>query len=312
MRLKIIVTGGTGFIGAAVVAELVARDHAVTVLVRPGSDLARLDALPSLEIVRGDSLAEKAVRRELGETPHDAFVHCAWRGVLGQARNEPWQITENLRLTLDALDLANACGCRHWLSLGSQAEYGNGNCRIDENFPVAPTTVYGRAKLLAGQTALALCEARGIAAAVVRIFSTYGPGDAPAWFIPYIVRELLSGNTPRLTKCEQLWDYLYIEDAARAIAAAVEARVEGVYNLGSDEAYSLRSVVEQIRRELNTEIEAEYGVVPYRPDQVMHLQANISRLRAATGWAPTVSLEQGLQRTVAFERTRFHQNCHHA
>ena len=310
MRRCIVITGATGFIGSAVTAELLARGHHVTVLTRPGSDVSRLIKSSDCQVIRSEFLSGEAIRQTLGRTAPDTFIHCAWRGVGGAERNASWQITGNLRLTLDALELAKAVGCRHWLSLGSQAEYGNANRQIKEDSPLNPTTLYGRAKLLAGQAALAYCEAEGIRGAVLRVFSTYGPGDSPGWFVPYIIREFLAGRSPALTKCEQVWDYLYVTDAAKAIVSAVENQITGVFNLGSGRAQSLRTVVEMIRDELSTEIGAEYGAVPYRPDQVMHLEADISSLVEATGWNPLTPLNFGLRTTIAFEKEKFNVAPH--
>ena len=225
-------------------------------------------------------------------------------GVGGHERNEAFQITDNLPAVIEAVELAAAAGCRQWIGLGSQAEYGNQNRRMDEGAPLRPTTLYGKAKLAAGVAALALCEARQMAGAWLRVFSTYGPDDAPHWFIPYVIQELLAGRAPKLTQCEQLWDYLYVTDAARAVAATANGKTAGVFNLGSGSAHPLKEYVEAIRRELGSLAEPAYGAVPYRPDQVMHLEADISRLTKVADWQPQISLAEGIRATVAFERTR--------
>lgn len=136
------------------------------------------------------------------------------------------------------------------------------------------------------------------------MFSTYGPADSPRWLLPYVIGELLAGRRPRLTKCEQKWDYLYVDDAARAVVAAVEGSASGVFNLGSGRSLPLRDYIEAIGRELDCAMEPDYGAVPYRPDQVMHLEADISRLTGVTGWMPSSSLAEGIRDTVAFERGR--------
>lgn len=300
---RAILTGATGFIGSALLAELVARGTRPLVLVREASDRRRLASLDGrFEVATFSRLSDPALIPPLQRYQPEVFIHCAWRGVFGQERNAEYQITENLPLTLDAVKLAAACGCRQWIGLGSQAEYGNPNRVLDETAPTQPTTLYGKAKLAAGIAALALAKARGLTGAWLRVFSTYGPGDHPEWFIPYVIREFQAGRAPKLTRCEQLWDYLFVTDAAKAIAAVAEHGAAGVLNLGSGQAWPLKQVVETIRAALGTRLEADYGAIPYRPDQVMRLQADITKLKAATGWAPAVSLLEGLQATVAWER----------
>ncbi|MGB8853809.1 MAG: NAD(P)-dependent oxidoreductase [Pirellulales bacterium] len=304
MKHHVVITGATGFIGAAIAATMLRRGWSVTTLVRPHSNLDRLRELSGHSVLVCPGFADHAVRAELRERRPDAFVHCAWRGVSGADRNEKFQVQDNLAMTLTTVDLAATVGCQQWIGLGSQAEYGNLNRRIDENDSPRPTTLYGKAKLAAGIASLALCQAHGMLGTWLRVFSTYGPGDSPRWFLPYVIREFLAGRPPELTKCEQRWDYLYVDDAARAVTEVVETSAHGVFNLGSGSSRPLRDYVDAIVRELGCVTKPAYGAVPYRTDQVMHLEADISRLSTAVGWIPTTMLNDGIRATVAFERTR--------
>ena len=124
--------------------------------------------------------------------------------------------------------------------------------------------------------------------------------------IPHVIREFLSGRAPQVTRCEQKWDYLFVTDAARAIVSLVDGEPSGMFNLGSGEARALKYIMELIRVEVGTPVQPAYGALPYRPDQVMHLQADITKLRAATGWSPQVNLEEGIRRTVEWEKKLFY------
>jgi nucleoside-diphosphate-sugar epimerase len=245
---------------------------------------------------------------ELSDMPVNIFIHAAWRGVKGNDRNEAFQILDNIPLTIHSVDLAHKLGCRQWIGLGSQAEYGNLNKVISEDSPNAPTTTYGKAKLAAGITGLGLCESYGLKGAWLRVFSTYGPTDAPHWFLPYVIQEFLAKRAPQLTKCEQLWDYLHVEDAARAVHSVASSNACGVFNLGSGMSRPLKNYIETIRKILNSNLVPDYGAIPYRPDQVMHLEADISRLQRVTGWQPSVNLIDGFTQTVEFEQMRKKRN----
>lgn len=295
-----VLTGSTGFIGSAVLEELLTRGRRVVVLTRPDSDCRRLSGLKGFEQLTYVRLDDPGLSERLKEAGAFVFIHCAWRGVAGKDRGADYQITENVPLTIESVRLAVRCGCRQWIGLGSQAEYGNPNRVISEASPVAPTTLYGRAKLAAGIASLALCDAAGLNGAWLRVFSTYGPGDAGHWMIPQVARQFLRGEAPQVTLCEQQWDYLHIRDAARAIVAAADSRVEGIFNVGSGRTVSLRDVVELIRAETGATVQAAYGAVAYSPGQVMHLQADITRLQQATGWSPQISLSEGIRETVAW------------
>lgn len=300
-----VLTGASGFIGAAVHAELLRRKIRPLVLLRSESDRTRLSQLDEKNVFIFSKLDDAGLAEKLRAHQPDVFIHCAWRGVGGAERNEEFQLKENIPFTLASAELAAATGCRQWVGLGSQAEYGNANRVLDENAPTNPTTLYGQAKLASGREAFTLCAKKSLAAAWLRVFSTYGPGDHPHWMIPFVIREFLSNRSPQVTKCEQLWDYLFVADAARAVASVSDGKTTGVFNLGSGEARSLKEILEIIRAESGSSVSPAYGAVPYRPDQVMHLQAGISKLTAATGWKPQVSLEAGLRETVAHEKKIF-------
>ncbi len=121
--------------------------------------------------------------------------------------------------------------------------------------------------------------------------------------IPQVILTLLQGDKPSLTLGEQRWDYLYVEDAVEVIwRAATTSSAQGIFNLGSGEVHTIKSIVERVRDLIDPNLPLGFGEVPYRPDQIMHLQADISRLQSVTGWSPQVSLEEGLERTVAWFR----------
>ena len=300
MSEVVVITGATGFIGSAVVRTILAQGRRVIVITRTSSDKSRLRDVSGYEEVVADRLDDPSLSAKLREYAPTVFIHCAWRGVAGAERNQSWQISENVPFTIASVNLAAAAGCRQWIGLGSHAEYGNLNRVIEESAPTVPTTTYGKGKLAAGIAALALCEAHGIAGAWLRVFSTYGPGDAPHWLIPYAVLELAAGRSPKLTLCEQLWDYLHVTDAAEAIACVADGKTSGVFNLGHGRTWPLREIIETIRAAMGTPTTAEFGAMPYRPDQVMYLEADISKLTAATGWKPRIGLVDGIKETVNY------------
>ena len=110
-----------------------------------------------------------------------------------------------------------------------------------------------------------------------------------------VIGQLLAGERPSLTAGAQAWDYLHVADAAEALLRLGTApRVAGAYNLGSGQARTIRAIVEMTRDLIDPRLPLGFGEVPYRPDQVMHLEADISRLRQDTGWSPAVGLEAGI------------------
>ena len=117
--------------------------------------------------------------------------------------------------------------------------------------------------------------------------------------VSMVIKELLAGRTPALTSCEQIWDYLYVSDAAHALRLAAETGIDGsTYCLGSGVGRSLCEFVEMIRDIVDPTLTVGMGQIPYGPQQVMRLVANIDSLRNDTGFEPKVSFEVGIRRTI--------------
>ena len=295
---KILVTGASGFIGAATARQLLAEGYSVGLLLRKTSNIKRIeDILDCVTVIYGDMGSVELSRDAIGEFSPDAIAHLAWSGVKGVDRNSPKQM-ENVFASVALYRLAQEIGVRRFVGLGSQAEYGQYSRRIDESVQTKPTTTYGAAKLATYHLIDRMADVDGVSFAWLRVFSTYGPGDDPSWLIPYISMKLLAGERPALTSGEQIWDYLFVEDAAAAVVAVLNSDAHGAFNLGSGQAYSLRRIITNIRDLIDPALELGFGEIPYRPDQVMHLEADISALVKSTGWKPVMPLEKGLSLTI--------------
>jgi nucleoside-diphosphate-sugar epimerase len=304
--MRVVVTGAGGFIGAHVAQALAARGHEVTALVRPGGDPWRLEAVrDAVTVVEVDLRASEAAERVLGNATPEVVCDAAWHGVSNRFYDDPSQLSANLQPHLEWLAAGARVGVRRWIGLGSQAEYGPQSARIDERCVPEPTTLYGAVKLCTGLLSRAIARDAGIELTWLRLFGAYGPMDQPGWLIPSVILTLLRGERPDLTLGTQKWDYLYVQDVAAAIADAVVATsLDGVFNLGSGDAVPVRTIVETVRDLIDPGLPLGFGALPFRPNQVMHLEADASRFAAATGWRPVVPLPVGLERTVEWFRER--------
>jgi nucleoside-diphosphate-sugar epimerase len=190
-KKTVLLTGATGFIGSAVLKEFISSGYHVIVLLRSLSNTKRLNGLKGFESVIYENLNDENLIRELRIKKPSIFLQMAWSGVSGKYRNELFQIRDNLSLTINSVELAVATGCTHWIGIGSQAEYGNQNRRVNEKSPIEPTTIYGKIKVACCWAALGLCHAHNLKGTWLRLFDPYGPGDNPTWFIPYLIKEML-------------------------------------------------------------------------------------------------------------------------
>jgi UDP-glucose 4-epimerase len=306
--LNAIITGSTGFIGSVLCNEILDHGGKVAAIVRKDSvHLSRLPQHPNLILVEGsmDNVPGWKNNLENMGINFDVFFHMAWDGVDNQSRNSLVQFN-NINPSVETQYLAKELGCRKWVGAGSQAEYGPLNKKINETDVTLPTTFYGAAKLAVSHTSRIVGSQLGLSTVWVRIFSTFGPGDNGGWLLTDLISQLLKNEKLKLTKGEQLWDYLYVSDAASAFySLANNQNTDGIYNIGSGQSYTIRSVVETVRNLIDPSIELTFGETPYRPDQVMHLEANIDKIKSDTGWLPSVDLTQGLTKTIEYFKNNF-------
>jgi nucleoside-diphosphate-sugar epimerase len=301
--MRMFLTGGSGFIGAETLRLGLEAGHEMLVHVRPNSAEQRLAPFAGryerldLDLNDGPALAAALTRYR-----PEVVLHLAWFGVANHARFDRRQFAENIEPSCSLLEAAAAAGASGFVAMGSQGEYGAGSTMREDSLP-EPTSLYGAAKIATLYLTRQLAAQAGMRHAWLRLFSTYGPGDNDGWLIPMLITEMLAGRRPRTTLGTQYWDWLHVEDVARAVlAVATTPTAAGVFNLGSGRASRVRDVVERIRDLAAPGMDLVFGEIPFRPDQVMHMEADVSRLRAATGWQPRISLEEGLEGTVAWYR----------
>lgn len=311
--MKSIVTGATGMLAIATINRLVSEGYEVIAVARPGS--SRLDNIPACDAVTVVSLdleniSELPDMLKLDGIDDDCklFFHFGWDGTHGDSRNDMNMQLKNIRCCVEAVRAAAALGCEAFLGAGSQAEYG----RVPEgtmlagDTPCFPENGYGIGKLCAGQMTRVEAMKLGIRHVWVRILSTFGPYDGAHTMVMSGIGTMLDGKRASYTKGEQLWDYLYCKDAAKAFVLAAEKGVSGrVYPIGSGVVRPLADYIKDIRDTINPELSIGFGEVDYYPGQVMYLCADISQLTADTGFRPEYTFREGIEETVDWYRREY-------
>ncbi|MEG0485880.1 MAG: NAD(P)-dependent oxidoreductase [Oscillospiraceae bacterium] len=298
-----VITGASGMLGSTLV-ELLANDGCkVYAAVREGSKkLVNIPKKENIDIVEC-SLENLWLLKKKIPVQCDMFFHFAWGDTFGKGRNDMDSQIANISYTIDAVRVANALNCKVFVGAGSQAEYGRSDGKLTLSTACFPENGYGMAKLCAGQMSRTECEAFGMRHVWARILSVYGPRDNAYTLVSSTVRKLLKGEMPALTKGEQMWDYIYSLDAAKALCLMAQKGVHGaVYPLGSGNAMPLHEYMEILRDMIDEDLPLGFGVVPYADRQVMHLQADISALTHDTGFVPQVGFKEGISETIKWIR----------
>ena len=292
---RYVVSGANSMIGRAVVKQLLAEGAFVVALVYGAP----------VPFVSGDSLV--VVQLPLSEYAAyhpdlraDAFLHFAWCATVGAAREDTDLQLSNVRYTLDAVDLAKRFGCTVFVGAGSQAEYGQARVPLCATTETNPQSGYGIAKYAAGKLSRLRCKQYGMRQNWARILSVYGENAAPQTLLPYLIRALAVGDSPCLTPCEQIWDFLYVTDAAAAMLAIAEkGKADKVYVVGSGVGRPLAAYVETVRDMVAPGMSLAFGTREYPLGQPMFLVADCTEITEDTGWKPRVSFTEGIARMLS-------------
>ena len=303
---RYLVTGGAGFIGSHLAAALLERGDAVRVLDDFSSgkpeNLAGLAG--DLEVRRGDLRDPAAVASAVAGCA--GVFHAGARPSVVESVADPRLCYEvNFMGTVNVLEAARRAGVRVVYS-ASAAAYGDlPVLPKHEDAPLKPLSPYGAAKLAGEQALRASCHVHGLQGAVLRYFNVYGPRQAPdspySGVIARFTRQLLSGEAPRIDgDGAQTRDFTYVADVVRANLLAMQARLPrgAVLNIARGERVSVLELFHALKRALCSPLEPSFG--PPRPGDVPHSQADIGRARDLLGYRPTVSLGEGIARTVAW------------
>ena len=296
---RAVITGPTGAVGRALIEELVSQEIEVVAVPREGS--GRLSSIPRHELVRvvECSLDHYARLPKLVGEECDAFFHFAWDGTFGGARQDWDKQVKNVVFTVDAVRAANELGCKVFVGAGSQSEFGHVEGVLHPNMPCNPDNGYGAAKLAAHEMSKAYCAHLGMRQEWCRIVSLFGPGDGEYTLISQTIRALLERRHLSCTKGDQVWDYIYSKDAARAFRLVAERGTHGsVYCFGTGHTRTLREYVEAVRDIIDPSAQIGFGEIDYYPNQVMHLEADITNLRKDTAFEPEFSFEEGIRETI--------------
>ena len=293
---NVIISGATGAIGTALTSLCLSRDINVLILTRPDSKRNdRIPVDPRVKVKVCDYRNLDSIENNTG-VEWDCFFHFAWAGTSGPGRNDMLLQTDNIRVALSAVNLAKRFGCKKFVGAGSQAEYGRHKERLTPDTPTFPEMGYGYAKLCAGLMCRDHAAELGIEFNWLRILSVFGPNDGENSMINQAISLLKQGISPELTKGEQIWDYVYSKDAAKAFLYVGEYGYDGkTYVLGSGEERPLADYMRSLRDILSPGTEMKLGARPYGANQIMFLAADNSELIKDTGYSPDYTFELGIK-----------------
>lgn len=296
---KAIVTGANGFVGAAICEELAEQGVQVVAVVRSmNSDVRRLQKLKGIQIVYCELKDYHELPTKIMDRDIDVFYHLAWDGTSGELRGNSLIQTDNIRYSCEAVKMCAELGCKRFVFAASIMEYEVQKSMETEN-KQGINTLYCTAKLAADYMARAVADSFQINYIRAVISNIYGPGEVSARLINTSIRKLLRGVHCAFSPGEQMYDFIYITDAAKAFAAIGERGIaDRTYYIGSAKPKPLKEFLLEMKEQTAPEQEIGLGELPFSGVSLSYDEFDIRAVKRDTGFEPQVSFAEGIRRTA--------------
>lgn len=295
--MKVIITGATGFVGQNLVRELAAQDAEVTALVRGRNHIPQNFRLcrniHCYECGMEDYLT--ASDTVLKDVQGDVFIHLAWAGTSGKQRADYGLQLSNIRAACDAVKLAGKLGCSKFINAGSIMEYEAGEYLSADGAKPGGGYIYSTAKLAGDYMAKCVAGEINLSYINLIISNIYGAGERSERFLVSTVRKLLKNETIPLTEGRQLYDFIYVTDAVKAITEIAKAdKASGSYYIGNRIQYPLREFLLRMKQVLASASLLEFGKVPFKGPMLTYQEFDTARLERELGFTPEIAFEEGI------------------
>ena len=306
---KVLLTGGTGFIGSHLAPLLVERGFDVYVLERYVTGRYVLGQMREFKTVFGDLREYSTIKKIISEIKPDAVIHLASISPVAYSYDHPQEVIEtNFTGTVN---LAEAClrevpHFGQFLFASTSETYGNGQNPRGEDTPQNPNSPYAITKLACEKYLMYLRDARKFPMTILRPFNTYGRKDNTHFVVERIIVQMLQSETVRLGDPDPVRDLIYVDDHVNAYLTCLENEkaIGEIFNFCTGSGVSIRQLVEIIRELTGFEGEVIWNTIPSRPLDIMDLIGDYTKAKQKLGWEPKVKLKEGLKITIGFWKNK--------
>ena len=297
---RVLLTGGTGFVGANLARRLARDGHEVHLLVRPAENRWRLTAIEDQVRLHLARLEERALVEEVVSRVDPEWVfHLAAYGAYSSQRDVETIVTTNFNGTVHLVEACLNTGCEVLVNAGTSSEYGYQDHPPVESELPRPNSHYAVTKAAATLYCRFTAEVARRRLVTLRLYSVYGPWEEPTRFLPTLLVHARKGELPPLVTPQVARDFVYVDDAVEAFVLAATQPVEEsgpVLNVATGIQTTVAEVVELVRARFALAVEPVWGSMPDRDWDTHTWVGDARAIDAALGWRPKWDLEAGLAR----------------
>ena len=288
---RVLVTGGNGYLGRNLVAQLKKIQAEVFVMDKNGVE----DSCTFIV----DITKENEVNQAIQKIQPEIVFHLA--ASLNRARNFD-QFEEidaiNHKGTYHLLKALNGIDYENFIFASSSEIYGDNPSPFVENQVPSPASPYSLTKVYAEQLIQTYSKTYNKNYTILRIFNFFGRDMSPQFFIPQMIETLKKNEVFEMTEGEQTRDFLYLDDIVQAMILSAKQATNSTYNVCSGEAISLRELVLETKKKLGSQSEIRFGALPYRENEVWEMVGDNSKIKKELGFGVQFDLKQGLEKLI--------------
>ena len=300
---KAIVTGANGFVGTALCRELSDRGYLVTAIIRDETEnIDNIRNLPGLSIVYCDLSEFRQLSQKIDERGFDALYHLAWVGSAGPLRGDADVQIKNVQYACDTAKVCGELGCTRMVFASSIMEYEIEATMATDTTP-GINTLYCSAKIAADYMARTIAGSLGVDYIRAVISNIYGPGECSPRLINTSLRKMLAGEHCAFSAGEQIYDFIYVTDAAKTFVAIGEKGASNrTYYIGSQEPKPLKEFLLKMKDCVDPDIRIGLGELPFNGVSLTYKEFDVEAVKRDTGFVPAISFEEGIRNTIAWLR----------
>lgn len=293
----VLITGADGFIGRHLVNKMLAEKIDVYGIVLPGHNI--FDYNEHLHIVEANANELMDYLNFFPIGTIDSMYHFAWAGVNAELRNNVEIQLENIEITLNCIRFAVKIGVKKIIFPGSTNEYLYYGKPINKDAVPSPNNAYGSVKVALRYLCKAYTTEKKVDFVYAILGSIYAADRCDNNVIYYTIDKLLKGEKPLLTKLEQLWDYVYIDDVVEALFLIGKKGINGaVYSIGHGDNWCLSNYINIIHEKIDPLLPLGIGVIPYSSNDLPSSCIDLTDIYNDTGFKPQVKFEDGISKVI--------------
>lgn len=295
---KVIVTGANGFVGSALVKELVKNDVEVLAMDMPGcnGNLPVCDKVKFLPLALDNISSLKDL---IDDRDFDCFYHFAWAGSAGAARADTKLQLQNAQWTIECLRAAKEVGCKKFVAAGSIMEHETMAAAFASGNKPGLGYIYGSGKLVAHTMAMSVAADIGIDLVWAEITNAYGVGELSSRMVNTTIRKVIKGEEPQFTAGTQNYDFVYIDDVAKAFyLIGKKGKPFNEYLIGSSNAKPLKEFLLEMKAAIAPDLNFVFGDIPFTGINLPLEKYDCGKTEKDTGFKAQISFGEGCHRTM--------------